>query len=297
MKRILITGANGMLGHRLVLELSSSFEVHATLRRNTGLEGLGEGPLLGAILHPGVDLQSEIEIEELVKRANPDAVVNAAGMIKQKVSEQSGDSMTKLNSLLPKTFGRLAKSGGFRFISISTDCVFSGAKGQYAESDVPDCTDEYGLSKLAGENCGEDSLVLRTSIVGRELSGAYGLLEWFLSMRGNVVKGFENAFFSGLSTNELARVVHRILDSQESLSGLHNVAGNRISKADFLELANELFESNTLIERVTEPSIDRSLDASRFNRATNYTPPSWREMLSEISQLSDTYERWRIQKF
>lgn len=288
-----------MLGHRLVIELvsDSDFEVHGVVRSESDSEILALGPLKGARLHSGIDLQVHGGLEELIETILPDVVVNAAGVIKQKLVGQSKNGLTEMNTDLPRALGHLAQEHSFKLINISTDCVFSGAKGQYTESDDADCADEYGFSKLRGEECGANSLVLRTSIIGRELKGAFGLLEWFLSMKDQAVKGYENAFFSGLSTNEFSRVLRKVIVDYPNLSGLFHVAGKRISKADLLELANELFDLGAEIERVVDPFIDRSLDSTRFNRTTSYTPPTWREMLSEIAQTSDTYERWRNQKF
>ena len=298
MIRIAITGATGMLGHRLASEFQSSgYEVHAIIRSTDPSGELVNGPLNGCIVHSGIDLTDRAKTETLIGNIAPEIVVNAAGLIKQKHSEAEESGLSDLNAELPRFLGGLATRLGFRFINISTDCVFSGTRGKYTESDTTDCADEYGKSKLRGEDCGTGSLVLRTSIIGRELKGSFGLLEWFLSKSGDGVHGFENAFFSGLSTIELARVVRSVIEKQPSLAGLYHVSGDRISKADLLELINDLFETNATIERVAEPCIDRSLDSSRFRTETGYTPPTWKEMLAEIAAESDQYEKWRTIKF
>jgi len=298
MRRIVITGATGMLGHRLVIELARDAEVHA-LVRSAELDGsLTSGPLAGASIHYGLDLSLAGTMEALLRDIKPEVVVNAAGLIKQKLTDDADESiLSRVNRDLPKRLGILGQELGFKLINISTDCVFSGARGQYRESDLPDCEDEYGLTKLQGESCGAGSLVLRTSIIGRELRGAYGLLEWFLSNKGMPVRGFANAFFSGLTTNELSRVVRIIIERESDISGLFHVAGTRISKADLLELANELFDVGAEIERVVEPFIDRSLDATKFNETIGYAPPSWKEMLTELAEQSGTYDKWRSQNF
>lgn len=298
MIKIAITGATGMLGHRLVSEFGSpEYEVHAIIRSTDSEGDLAIGPLSGSIVHTGINLTDLTETEALLRHIAPAFVVNAAGLIKQRLAKGEEYQLGKLNADLPIFLGGLSERLGFRFINISTDCVFSGTRGKYTESDTPDCADEYGKTKLRGEDCGSGSLVLRTSIIGRELKGSFGLLEWFLSEAGNVVRGFKNAFFSGLSTNELARVVRLVIEKHPSLSGLYHVSGERISKADLLELINGLFETGTTIERVEEPFIDRSLDSSRFTAETGYTPPNWNSMLSEIARESDQYKKWRTIKF
>lgn len=298
MIKIAITGATGMLGHRLVSEFGlPDYEVHSIIRSTDPSGALANGPLSSSIVHTGIDLTDWALTEALLGDISPAVVVNAAGLIKQRLSKGEEHQLGALNTDLPIFLGGLSERFGFRFINISTDCVFSGTRGKYTESDTPECIDEYGKTKLRGEDCGNDSLVLRTSIIGRELKGSFGLLEWFLSEAGNEVRGFENAFFSGLSTNELARVVRLVIEKHPLLKGLYHVSGERISKADLLELINELFETRTTVERVAEPFIDRSLDSSRFRAETGYTPPSWNNMLSEIASESEQYEKWRTIKF
>lgn len=287
-----------MLGHRLVSELASpEFEVHSIIRSTDSSGYLAKGPLSNSVVHTGINLTDWAELEALLLDIAPTVVVNAAGLIKQRLAEGREHQLSELNAELPEYLGNLSETIGFKFINISTDCVFSGTRGKYSESDTPDCIDEYGKTKLRGEDCGTGSLVLRTSIIGRELKGSFGLLEWFLSEAGNEVRGFENAFFSGLSTNELARVVRLVIEKHPLLKGLYHVSGERISKADLLDLINELFETRTTVKRVAEPFIDRSLDSSRFKAETGYTPPCWENMLSEIAGESDQYEKWRTIKF
>ena len=294
MSGVLVTGASGMLGHRLVLEfVASGFEVHSTVRSDDSDGFLRGGPLRGSTVHTGIDLSDFGSLEHVVREISPRVVVNAAGLIKQKVSCDDASGLDLLNAVVPRAIGNLSEEVGFRFIQISTDCVFNGTRGKYNESDIPDCSDEYGLSKFRGESCGTGSLVLRTSIVGRELAGESGLLEWFLTQRGVSVPGFENAFFSGLTTHELARIVSRLIETHPMLQGLYHVAGERISKAALLEIANDIFDAGVAIERTPEPFIDRSLESRAFYGSTGYVPPGWREMLMRVAADSHLYEKWR----
>lgn len=295
MSGVLITGASGMLGHRLVLEfVTRGFEVHSLVRSGDSDGFLSAAPLRGSKVHTGIDLLNFKTLEHVIRHVSPEVVVNAAGLIKQKTVDGDNGSLDLLNADLPRAIGNLSEEFGFRFIQISTDCVFKGTRGKYSESDIPDCSDEYGISKFRGENCGTGSLVLRTSIVGRELKDAFGLLEWFLTQRGGKVAGFESAFFSGLTTNELARIVSSIIETQPMLQGLYHVAGERISKAALLEIANEVFDAAVTIERTSEPFIDRSLDSRAFNEITGYEPPGWKEMLTRVAADSHLYEKWRM---
>ena len=145
-----------------------------------------------------------------------------------------------LNSILPNKLSILAFQNNSKLIQISTDCVFSGRIGSYAESDNPDPIDMYGRTKLIGETIDNNSLTLRTSLVGHELFTKNGLLEWFLSQKHECT-GFKNAFFSGFTTIAFAKILEAILTRKQELSGLYHVSSNVISKYDFLTKINLLF--------------------------------------------------------
>src|SRR5215211_5731510 len=187
--RILILGGAGMLGHRLVADLQSDFEVWATLRgqvRDYERYGLFDPTRTVG----GVDVLSADAVTEAMARVRPDAVVNCVGIIKQLAAAKDPFLSVALNSLLPHRLHRLCQASGARLIHFSTDCVFSGRTGNYTEDDPSDALDLYGRSKFLGETVGEGALTIRSSIIGRERRTANGLVEWFLSQRGRRVEGY-----------------------------------------------------------------------------------------------------------
>ena len=179
-------------------------------------------------------------------------------------------------------------------IHISTDCVFAGTRGNYAEDDVPDAADLYGRSKLLGEVTDTDyALTIRTSIIGRELRTANGLVEWFLANRGGSVRGFTKAIFSGVTTETLANILAAVIEDHRGLHGLYQVAGEAISKYDLLVMLNDALAARVAITPDDSVAIDRSLDATRFRSATGLVPPSWPEMIAALAAESPQYGRRR----
>src|SRR6185369_12309168 len=172
-----------------------------------------------------VDLTDDASIGAALLPARPDAVVNAAGLVKQRPTGQDVVAAITVNALLPHRLAALCAAGGIRLVHLSTDCVFSGRHGKYREDDPADPVDTYGRSKLLGEVAGPGQLTIRKSVVGRELSGRSGLLEWLLASRGGRVRGFTRAVFSGLTTAELATTIARVLEEHPSLEGVWHVAG------------------------------------------------------------------------
>jgi dTDP-4-dehydrorhamnose reductase len=146
-----------------------------------------------------------------IDAVRPAAVINFMGIVKQLEAAKDPLISIEVNALFPQRLARLCPRRGIRLIHISTDCVFSGPKGNYSESDLPDAEDLYGRTKFLGEASCEGCLTLRTSTIGRELETSHGLMEWFLSQEGKSVSGYKRAVFSGFTTNALAEIIAKIV--------------------------------------------------------------------------------------
>lgn len=287
--RILVLGAYGMLGHRLFIELGRDHEVRGTCRRIID-DGLHAGLVPADRLISGVDAERFESAAEAISGTAPDAVVNCIGIVKQLKEALDPVKSVRVNSLFPHLLADECVRRGIRLVHFSTDCVFSGRKGVYAEDDPPDPVDLYGKSKLAGELHGEGAVTIRTSLVGRELGSSNGLVEWFLRNRGGKVKGYTNAVFSGFTTAEMARVVWKVLEDRPGMSGVWHVASKPISKYDLLMLVNEKMGLGIEMEQEELPRTDRSLDGSRFEKETGYSPPSWEAMVDGLASEAPQYE-------
>ncbi len=166
-------------------------------------------------------------------------------------------------------------------IHISTDCIFSGSKGNYTEADLSDATDLYGRTKYLGEVEYPHCVTLRTSIIGHELKTDLSLIDWFLNQTG-IVKGFTKAMYTGFPTIEMERIITNSVIPNETLSGTYQVSSAPISKYDLLSLVKSVYKKQIDIERFDDFAIDRSLDSSKFQLATGYKPPSWDEMIEDM---------------
>jgi len=289
--RVLLTGATGTLGHKLCQLWSDRYECWGTTRRKVDEEtrtAIGSPTLIA-----DVDAFQIDSVETAVGQVEPDVVVNCIGAVKQVEAGQLPIPAIRINSLLPHELARICRERGARLIHVSTDCVFSGDRGGYTEEDVPDATDVYGRSKLLGEVTCPGSLTLRTSLIGRELAGSAGLLEWLLSNRGGEVRGFSRAVFSGLTTIALADEIGAIIDQHRDLEGLYHLASRPIDKLELLTLIDR--ELALEIEIVPDDSvvIDRSLDSSRLIGACGRPPREWPEMIDGIGRDPTPYEEMR----
>ena len=285
--RVLILGAGGMLGHKVWQIFRDRFDCHATVRTRLALPLFDDDRVID-----GFDAGDFDGVTRLIAKVRPQVVVNCIGVVKQLAAAHDPIASIMFNSLFPHVVGRACAEVGGRMIHSSTDCVFVGSRGGYREIDFPDAADLYGRSKLLGE-VPVPHLTIRTSIIGRELRTANGLVEWFLSHRGGSVRGLTKAVFSGVTTAALAETVANVIEQHPELHGLYHMAGEAISKYDLLVMLNEAFDAGIAITPDDSVVIDRSLDDTRFRNATASKRPAWPEMIAALAAESPHYERWR----
>ena len=275
---VLVFGASGMIGSAMfrVLSANTGWQVWGTLRSAEAKSFFPGGQQDKLVA--GVDVEKYDALVRMFVRVKPDVVVNCIGLTKHHKKAEDPQLALPLNALLPHRMADLCAVAGARLIHVSTDCVFTGAKGNYAESDEPDAGDVYGKSKHLGEVNYPHAITLRTSTIGHELHSAYGLLEWFLSQQGSC-KGFSRAIFSGLPNTEFARVVRDVVIPRTDLHGLYHVGAKPIGKFELLKLIAKVYDKQINIVQDDAFIIDRSLNSERFNQATGYRAPPWPELI------------------
>jgi len=279
--KVLVFGASGMIGSAMfrVLSEKSDWQVWGTLRSDATRRFFPEA--LASKLLPGVDVTSHDALVRAFAQVQPDVVVNCVGLTKHHREAEDPLLAIPLNALLPHRMADLCKASGARLIHISTDCVFAGTKGNYLETDAPDAQDLYGKSKHQGEVDYPHAITLRTSTIGHELQGAYGLLEWFLLQKDSC-KGFNRAIFSGLPNTVFAQIVRDVVIPRPDLHGLYHVGGEPIGKYELLRLIASVYDKQIDIIRDDDFVIDRSLDSGRFRLATGHVPASWPELIRSM---------------
>lgn len=276
--KILVLGASGMLGNAMIRVLSekAGWQVHGTVRSEGSKRFFH--PDIAARLISGVDVEHYDSLLQAFNKVRPDVVINCVGLIKQLADAEDPLQAIPINALLPHRLARMCELAGARLVHMSTDCVFSGSKGNYRESDPSDAKDLYGRSKYLGEVSYPNAITLRTSIIGHELQSTHGLVGWFLSQQGQC-NGFTRAIFSGLPTVALAHIVRDVVIPRTDLFGVYHVAAPPISKYDLLKLIADVYGKTIEITPSDKLAIDRSLNADRFHEATGYDVANWPELI------------------
>ncbi len=293
--RVLILGGDGMLGHKVFQTLHDRFDTYATFRNSSGLwrrfpmyEGHNSDHLLG-----GVDAANVDSVVRTFAAVRPHVAINCIGIIKQLKEARDPVLSITVNSLFPHRLADLCAATGTRMLHVSTDCVFSGRKGNYSEDEPSDAEDLYGQSKHLGEVDRPGCLTIRTSIFGRDFLKSSALLEWFLGQRGKRVRGYKHAIFSGFPTANLARVIGDVIADHPDLSGLYHVASTPISKYELLSRIRDAMDLPIEIEPFDDRPCNRALNADRFTNATRYQIPSWDAMIGELARDATPYDQWR----
>jgi dTDP-4-dehydrorhamnose reductase len=267
--KLLIIGGNGMAGSVMVdyFRQQPGYEVIFTTR---------DKDFPGSIFLDATDFTA---VESLVNEEKPQVIINCTGLLNQKAEEQYQDAI-KVNGVLPHLLAKLADYSGAKLIHISTDCVFSGDKGSYTEDDHTDGQSVYALTKALGEVRDSRHLTIRTSIIGPEKrSEGIGLFKWFMEQTG-VVKGFQNVFWNGVTTLELAKFTQACIE--EGVTGLYHLTSSEtVSKFELLKMIQAEFNKEDIsIVPDSANKLDRTLRNTRTD--LRYDFPGYSKMLSEM---------------
>lgn len=274
-KKILLLGSSGLIGHQIynTLLASRTFEMHDLARTRK----VSTSSIL-------LDMRNEKELDMLVQELRPDYIINCAGILIEG-SKADPENAIFLNAYMPNHLMKLANSIQAKLIHISTDCVFSGKKGGYTETDEKDGTGIYARTKALGEVINDTHLTLRTSVVGPELApGGEELFHWFMGRTG-VVNGYTKSIWSGVTTIELAKAVKRAID--QGTTGLYHITnGIPISKYELLKLFKKY--SNHPVEIIPVDGVisDKSFVDTR--KEFDYIIPSYEAMIKEMFSYMQT---------
>ena len=271
--KILVLGASGMLGHMVSYYFKNKNKnVIPCSRSKTNIKFIDEFLVK-------IPNYTKVEISNLINNHRPCAIINCVGATDTKKDQLFFES---INAELPKILQNIinSKNDGSQLIQISTNGVFSGSKGNYTESDIPDSIDVYSKSKLKGEVLEAPHLTIRTSIIGPEIKNKKGLLEWFLSQK-NEVKGYNEVLWNGITTLECAIFIDWAIENK--LSGLIHLFSEIISKYELLNIIKEVYKIKIKILPDDKIKLNQTLASN--NKKINYEVKGHQEMIKELKNI------------
>lgn len=264
--KVVLFGATGMLGRYLHIVLKDNYEIDCISRDKYNIEN-----------------DSWKKLEDILNKnlQKNDVIINCAGIIPQKYNCDNCDNYRSyiiVNTLFPHKLNEISKKNSYKFIHITTDCVYDGKKGNYSVNDIHTAKDIYGISKSQGEP--EDATIIRTSIIGEELTGKKSLIEWVKSQKNYTINGYTNHYWNGVTCFELAKYIKNILDNNTFWNGIKHICSpNIVTKYELCSYINEIYKLNINIEKY-EDSISKNMTLCGENISEN----------TIFSQINDLYK-------
>ena len=272
---IIILGSTGILGKTLQLYLKKKKIDFLTIsrernnNRNINLKNFSNFK----------------KLEQLILKIKPTHIINCIGVTKFNNTYKNKKLTVSLNAKMPIYLAKFCNLKKIYLLHISTDCVFLGKKGNYSDNSVKDSKDLYGLSKSGGEVKNKFTSTIRTSFIGPELNSKKSLLSWFLNEK-KLVRGYSKAFFSGLTSLELCKIIYNYFIKKNLLQNkIINVGSRRISKYVLLTKIRDIFKKKIDILKYQNFIIDRSINSNKFRRLTKYKLKNWDKMLLELKNF------------
>lgn len=268
--KFLVLGCNGMAGHTISLYLKE--QGHDVFGFDRGESKY--------IKNAAGDARDIDFVRKLIVDGKYDTVINCIGILNQ-FAEENKSLATFLNAYFPHFLAEVTDGTDTQVIHMSTDCVFSGKRGEYTEDDFRDGETFYDRSKALGELEDGKNITLRNSIVGPDINpNGIGLMNWFMK-QSSPINGFTKAMWTGQTTLQLAKTME--VAAKERASGLYNtVPDHSISKYDLLRLFNKYLRNDSIqISPVGGINADKSLKRTRFE--FSYLIPDYEVMVAELA--------------
>jgi dTDP-4-dehydrorhamnose reductase len=292
MTKVAVLGSTGMLGSTLTRVLENQFKTIYEFNRS-GISATGKNQTRVIEVTDSNCLLNSFNGLEI------DYIVNCIGMIKHVIDENDQNSVNlagKINSEFPANLNIYASGLGIPVIQVGTDCVYSGKSGLYSENDPHEPIDIYGETKNAGEQSATDSMLIRCSIVGKELKSRNSLLEWVISQPiGAKVEGYVNHLWNGVTTLHFSQIISGVIKSGAYKPGiLHLVPRDIVSKFELINLiSSEFGRSDLQISQFeAETPINRSLITINPERNLQLWRQGGYNEIPTISEMVSTYAKW-----
>jgi dTDP-4-dehydrorhamnose reductase len=292
MSKVAILGSTGMLGSTLTHILENQFEAIYEFNR------LGKS-VTGNNQCRSIEATSSVSFDDLFKGLEIDYIVNCIGMIKHLINENDQSSVNlahRVNTQFLVKLNDYVNRYGIAVIQIGTDCVYSGKSGLYSEIDPPDPVDVYGLTKKIGEQSISNSMLIRCSIIGKELRSRNSLLEWVVSQpKAALINGYTNHIWNGVTTFHFAQIISGVIKSGTYKPGVvHLVPKDIVNKYELIKLISSNFERWDLqiIQFEAETPINRSLTTIDPERNLQLWSNAGYNVIPTIAEMVSIYSKW-----
>ena len=194
-------------------------------------------------------------------------IINCIGLIPQKINSNNHyKDYIIINTLFPILLSKICLEQNFKLIHITTDCIFSGKKGNYNEDNISDTEELYGITKSLSENI--NATIIRTSIIGEEIKNKKSLLEWVKSNEGKSISGYKNVIWGGVTCLKLAQIIEEMISNNTLWSGVRHIYSDPITKYDLVKKISDIYNLNIQLN-IDETNVKNLSLTSKYNRLNN----------------------------
>ena len=282
--KIFILGIDGMIGHKIAQSLANDFMIVGSTRKKINNTDIGIKKC---------DLVTHDFIKDntlnLLDHIKPNIIINCIGVTIRRGINTNKNNTELLNSKLPHKLNEWVEKNQKKLIHFSSDCVFSGEKGNYFDNSTPDADDIYGLSKSHGEVKSDNTLTIRCSIIGREIFNHTELFEWLYGMKNKKIEGYNNVIYSGVTSTWMGKTINHIIKNKIDLNGIYNISSIPISKYDLLVKLSDIFNLNVDISLNSNIKSNKVLISKKFTEITGINSPNWSDLIVDFKADSDKF--------
>ena len=268
-----------MIGHKIAQLLEQENNLFGTTRKTIGPKKLGLKT--SNLIKKDFDKNQSLGF---LDNLNPDIIINCVGITTRRINNDNISNLEFINSRLPHYLNEWTEKNDKRLIHFSTDCVYSGKSGMYIESDNPDAIDLYGKSKAIGEINNTKALTIRTSLIGREVYNHTELFEWLYKNKSGKVYGYENVYYSGLTTIKMSKILEKIINYYPDLQGVFNISSKPITKYSLLNLINRHFKLEIQVKKDLKIKSNKVLISKKITEITDIEIPTWEDLIVEFKE-------------
>ncbi len=282
--KILILGIDGMIGHKIAQSLANDFIIVGSTRKKINNQDIGIKKC-NLVTHDFI----KDNTLNLLDKIKPNIIINCVGVTIRRGINTNKNNTEFLNSKLPHKLNEWVEKNQKKLIHFSSDCVFSGKKGNYFDNSTPDADDIYGLSKSHGEVKSNNTLTIRCSIIGREIFNHTELFEWLYSMKNKKIEGYKNVIYSGVTSTWMGKTINHIIKNKIELNGIYNISSIPISKYDLLVKLSDIFNLNVDISLNSNIKSNKVLISKKFTEITGINSPNWSDLIVDFKADSDKF--------
>lgn len=242
--KLILFGSNGMLGNYIKNYFKYNIELICITRNEFEITTENISTLHAFLLNMSINEYT--------------CIINCMGLIPQRIHI---NNYYLINTIFPLYLSNICNKYNSKLICPTTDCVFSGKKGNYIETDFHDEINTYGISKSLGESI--NATIIRTSIIGEELENKKSFLEFVKN--NDIINGWDNHYWNGITCYQYCKIIDKIISENLFWKGVRHIYSLKKSKYELACIIKSVYNLSVTINKCSSDNIDKTLSSIYTN--------------------------------